>query len=67
MRRLCPSLADMPTALLNVRSQGQSGKHMLALGFSAFDPTHWPTVQLPAPERMSGIGGEGSDRHDPES
>jgi hypothetical protein len=28
---------DMPTALRNVRSQGQSGKHMLALSFSAFD------------------------------
>jgi hypothetical protein len=29
---------DMPTALRNVRSQGQSGKHMLALRFSAFGP-----------------------------
>jgi hypothetical protein len=29
---------DMPTALRNVRSQGQSGKHMLALSFSGFDP-----------------------------
>jgi hypothetical protein len=28
---------------------------------------HWPAVQLPASERTSGIGGEGSDRHDPES
>jgi hypothetical protein len=28
----------MLTALLNVRSREQSGKHMLALGFSAFDP-----------------------------
>jgi hypothetical protein len=28
----------MPTALRNVRSQGQSGKHLLALSFSAFDP-----------------------------
>jgi hypothetical protein len=30
---------DMPTALLNVRAQGQTGKHMLALRFSDFDPT----------------------------
>jgi hypothetical protein len=28
----------MPTALRNVRSQQQSGKHMLALSFSGFDP-----------------------------
>jgi hypothetical protein len=29
----------MPTLLRNVRSQGQSGNHMLALSFSGFDPT----------------------------
>jgi hypothetical protein len=29
---------DMPTALRDVRSQGQRGKHMLALSFSGFDP-----------------------------
>jgi len=29
---------DMPTALRDVRSQGQSGKHILALSFSGFDP-----------------------------
>jgi len=28
----------MLTALCDVRSQGQSGKHMLALSFSGFDP-----------------------------
>ncbi len=28
----------MPTVLRNVRSQGQSGKHLLALSFSAFGP-----------------------------
>ena len=28
----------MPTALRNVRSQGQSGKHLLSLSFSGFDP-----------------------------
>src|SRR5258705_13823231 len=27
----------MPTALRDVRSQGQSGKHLLALSFSGFD------------------------------
>jgi hypothetical protein len=30
---------DMPTALRNVRSQGQSGNHKLALSFSGFDMT----------------------------
>jgi hypothetical protein len=29
----------MPTALRNVRFQGQSGKHVLASSFSVFDPT----------------------------
>src|SRR5258708_5694087 len=29
---------DMPTALRDVRSRGQSGKHMLAWSFSGFDP-----------------------------
>jgi hypothetical protein len=28
----------MPAALRDVRSQGQSGKHLLALSFSGFDP-----------------------------
>jgi hypothetical protein len=28
----------MPTALRNVRYQGQSGKHVLASSFSGFDP-----------------------------
>src|SRR5260370_37927030 len=28
----------MPTALRDVRSQGQSGKHMIELSFSGFDP-----------------------------
>ncbi len=30
---------DMPITLRDVRFQGQSGKHMLALSFSGFDPT----------------------------
>ena len=29
---------DMPTTLRDVRFRGQSGKHMLALSFSGFDP-----------------------------
>jgi hypothetical protein len=29
---------DMSTALRNVLFQGQSGKHLLALSFSGFDP-----------------------------
>src|SRR5260370_41772487 len=31
----------MATALRDVRSQGQSGKHLLALSFSGFDPHVW--------------------------
>jgi hypothetical protein len=30
---------DMPTALRDVRFQGQSGKHVLIASFSGFDPT----------------------------
>jgi hypothetical protein len=30
---------DMPTAMRNVRSRGQSGKHILAVSLSGFDPT----------------------------
>jgi hypothetical protein len=37
---------DMPNALRNVRSQGQSGKHLLALSFSGFDPTPTFTLHL---------------------
>src|ERR1035437_9195278 len=41
---------DMPTALSNVRSQGQSGKHMLALSFSGFDPGCVKTrLRIPKP------------------
>ena len=29
---------DMPTLLRNVRSRGQSGKHLLAASISPFDP-----------------------------
>jgi hypothetical protein len=36
---------DMTTALRDVRSQGQSGKHMLALSFSGFDPMYGPAAR----------------------
>ena len=35
----CWHETDMPTAVRDVRSQGQSGKHMLGLSSSQFDPT----------------------------
>src|SRR5258708_26046213 len=39
---------DMPTALRNVRSRGQSGKHMLAWSVSDFDPERtWPPPPAP--------------------
>src|SRR5260370_34588394 len=36
--RRCMHKTGMPTALRNVSYQGQSGKHVLALSFSGFDP-----------------------------
>jgi hypothetical protein len=35
----CWHETDMPTAMRDVRSRGQSGKHILAVSFSGFDPT----------------------------
>src|SRR5258707_14149805 len=47
----------MPTPLRNVRSRGQSGKHLLALSFSGFDPTVWTGRALQAEcEKMEGVG-----------
>src|SRR5258706_12144808 len=37
---------DVPTALLNVCFQGQSGKHLLALSFSGFDPQETSVVSV---------------------
>jgi hypothetical protein len=37
----------MPTPLRNVRSRGQSGKHLLALSFSGFDPTRTSALIQP--------------------
>jgi hypothetical protein len=46
----------MPTALRNVRYQGQSGKHVLALSFSGFDPSVWTGRALQAGcEQMEGV------------
>jgi hypothetical protein len=46
---VCPwHETDMATALRNVRSQAQSGKHVLALSFSGFDPTVWTGRALQA-------------------
>jgi hypothetical protein len=42
--------------LLNVRSQGQSGKHMLALRFSDFDPTRTSTPKFAATQRLAQLG-----------
>src|SRR6267154_4040413 len=45
----CWHETDMPTAVRDVRSQGQSGKHMLGLSSSQFDPQRtsswlWPAL-----------------------
>jgi hypothetical protein len=45
----------MPTALRNVRYQGQSGSHMLALSFSGFDPGRVKTFFLPQNCRQLGV------------
>jgi hypothetical protein len=43
---------DMPTLFRNVRTQGQTGKHVLALSFSGFDPKRsWSA----AAKRLDGI------------
>jgi hypothetical protein len=40
--------ADMQTAMRNVRYWMNSGKHMLSLSFSGFDPTVWTGRALQA-------------------
>src|SRR5882672_4437479 len=47
---------DMPTALRDVRSQGQTGKHILALSFSGFDPMYGPAVRCKR-FRRAGLSG----------
>jgi hypothetical protein len=43
----------MPTASRDVRSQGQSGKHLLGLSFSDFDPFRTsPYVASPIPNHV---------------
>ena len=43
----CVHEPDMPTALRNVRYWLNSGKHMLALSFSGFDPRRVKTFFFP--------------------
>src|SRR5258706_15504808 len=46
---------DMPTVFRDVRFQGQSGKHLLALSFSGFDPGRVKTcARGPEPDIRSG-------------
>jgi hypothetical protein len=54
---------DMPTALRDVRSQRQSGKHILAVSFSVFGPTRtlqslgWSNCLFrPRPHEVSFVG-----------
>jgi hypothetical protein len=47
----------MPTAMRDVRSRGQSGKHILAVSLSGFDPSVWTGRALQAEcEKMEGVG-----------
>ena len=46
----CGHETDIPTALRNVRYQGQSGKRVLALSFSGFDPSRFGRRWLVAGE-----------------
>src|SRR5258705_7839278 len=53
---------DMSSLLRNVRSQGQSGKHVLALSFSGFDPGRVKTFFLPQKLQAAGRDPRGRDR-----
>jgi hypothetical protein len=53
---------DMPTALRDVRSQGQSGKHLLTLSFSGFDPARVETFFVPQKLHATGRDGPRRDR-----
>jgi hypothetical protein len=53
----CWHETDMPTTLRDVRFQGQSGKHMLALSFSGFDPNVWSGRALQEVFRRGGGSG----------
>src|SRR5258705_9611520 len=60
--RHCPLSApghktDMPTVFRDVRFQGQSGKHLLALSFSGFDPNVWSGRALQEVFRRGGGSG----------
>ena len=59
----CWHETDMPTALRDVRSRGQSGKHILAVSFSVFGPTRtlqslgWSNCLFrPRPHEVSFVG-----------
>ena len=51
----------MPTALRNVRFQGQSGKHMLALSSSQFDQPNETSGMIATAEVLILIGENGGD------
>jgi hypothetical protein len=49
---------DMLTAVRDVRSQGQSGKHILAVSFSGFDPEQKSaTSKVSSVDRSLKVGG----------
>ncbi len=49
--------ADMPTASRNVRFRGQSGKHVLTLSFSGFDPNRTSAYSITSSARsMIAVG-----------
>jgi hypothetical protein len=50
----CWHETDMPTLLRNVRSQGQSGKHLLTLRFSGFDPQQTSLTDAPVNDYVWG-------------
>ncbi len=52
----------MPTVFRDVRSRGQSGKHVLALSFSGFDRGRVKTFFLPQKLQAAGRDPRGRDR-----
>jgi hypothetical protein len=62
---LCMSLfwheTDMPTALRDVRSQEQSGKHLLTVSSSQFEPTRTSLRTFDSVSRRRGLLGLGRE------
>lgn len=57
---------DMPTALKDVRSQGQGGKHLLEASISGFDPERTSAMGLVCSRTSARLSVKGLKGHDSE-